>query len=194
MRKFVVPSLVAICLFLYGCVPVLSMFGIYDTSSLTNDDQLPGSWEIVYDNNKEEPDCCFIFTKSGNGYSMTVPDPDDKEIWYSMVHLVKLGDAMFVDFEPNTEKPAETTRVPFPATKVHVFGRIWIDKDSIRMGLLDDEGMKGAVASGKTRLTYVNGDDGVVLTSTTEQLQAFAREHADDKDAFSFEVNLRRKR
>jgi hypothetical protein len=193
MRKSVVPGLVAICLFLGGCVPVLSLFGLYDKSSLTSDDQIVGKWETFDENNKEKSECCWIFTKSDDGYSMTVPNPDDNLIWYSTVHLVKLGDAMFVDIEPNTEKPDHITRIPFPMAKVHVFGRIWIEKDSVRMGLLDDEGMKAAVASGKTRLTYINAED-LVLTSTTMQLQAFAREHANDKDAFSIDLNLRRKR
>jgi hypothetical protein len=193
MRKSVLPSLVAIFLFLGGCAPVVSLFGLYDRSSLMNDDQLVGRWESDDKESKQKPECCWVFTKSNDGYSMTVPNPDDNQIWDSTVHLVKLGDAMFVDIEPNSEKPKQTTRIPFPTMKVHIFGRIWIEKDSIRMALLDDDAMKNAVASGKTRLTYVNGDDGLVLTSTTEQLQAFSREHAEDKDAFSFNVSLRRK-
>jgi hypothetical protein len=194
MRKAAVPILIALCLFIGGCAPVMSLFSLYDKASLTSNDQIVGTWDIVNDDNKDKADCCFVFAKSDNGYSMTVPDTDDKEIWLSTAHLVKLGDAMFVDIEPSSDKPEQTVRIPFPTMKVHVFGRIWIEKDSVRMELLDDDGMKAAVASGKTRLTYVNGDDGLALTSTTEQLQAFAREHADDKDAFSFEIKLRRKR
>ena len=193
MRKAIVPIVIATCLILGGCAPVMSLFGLYDKASLTSNDQIVGNWEIVNDDNKDKADCCFVFVKSGEGYSMTVPDPDDKEIWLSTAHLVKLGDAMFVDIEPNSEKFEQTTRIPFPTMKVHTFGRIWIEKDSVRMELLDDDAMKIAVAKGKTRLTYVNGDDGLTLTSTTEQLQAFAREHAEDKEAFSVEVKLRRK-
>jgi hypothetical protein len=194
MRKAIFSIVAAACLFIGGCAPVMSLFSLYDKNTLTNNDQIVGNWESNDKDDKNRHDCCFVFAKSGDGYSMTVPDPDDKEIWYSTVHLVKLGDAMFVDIEPNSDKPEQTTRIPFPTIKVHAFGRIWIEKDSLRMELLDDDGMKTAVASGKTRLTYVNGDDGLVLTSTTEQMQAFAREHADDKGAFSFEISLQRKR
>jgi hypothetical protein len=194
MRKGIVPIVVVICLCLGGCAPVMSLFSLYDKASLASNDQIVGNWESTDKDDKDRHDCCFVFAKSDDGYSMTIPDPDDKEIWYSTIHLVKLGDAIFVDIEPNSDKPEQTTRIPFPTMKVHTFGRIWIEKDSVRMELLDDDGMKAAVASGKTRLTYVNGDDGIALTSTTEQLQAFAREHADDKAAFSFEITLQRKR
>jgi hypothetical protein len=159
---------------------------------LTSDDQILGNWEILSDASKDKPTCCMVFEKSSDGYTMTTPDTDDNEVWTSTVNLVKLGDSIFIDIAPNDEKHDETARVSFPTVKVHTFGRIWIEKDKVRMELLDDDGMKKAVVNGKTRLTYVNGDDGLVLTSTTEQLQAFAREHANDKDAFSFEINLKR--
>jgi hypothetical protein len=193
MPKSFLPTLIAVCLFLGGCAPVMSLFGLYDKDSLTNDDRIVGNWEILDETNKDKTDCCMVFAKSGDGYSMTVPDPENKETWYSVTHLVKLGDAMFVDIETDTKKLEKNSRVPFPVTNLHLFGRIWIEKDTIRMGLLDDDGMKKAVSSGKTRLTYVHADD-LLLTSTTEQLQTFAREHVNDKDAFSFELNIRRKR
>jgi hypothetical protein len=193
MRKALVPTLVTICLLLGGCAPVMSLFSLYDKDSLTSDDRIVGNWEMIDDSNKDKSTCCMVFAKSGEGYSMTTPDDDDKQIWVSKAHLVKLGDAMFVDIEPNTEKPKQITRIPFPTSKIHMIGRIWIENDTVRMKLLDDDGMKRAVASGKTRLTYVNGDDGLVITATTGQLQDFALEHANDKDAFSFELNLRRK-
>ncbi|HUK31071.1 MAG TPA: hypothetical protein VLV89_08155 [Candidatus Acidoferrum sp.] len=193
MRKAIIPSLVAICLFLGGCAPVMTLFKLYDASVVTNDDQIVGDWEILTTDSDAKPTCCMVFAKSDDGYTVTIPDADDKEIWTSLAHLVKLGDSLFIDVAPKEEKYKETTRFPFPEIKVHTFGRIWIEKDKVRMELLDDDGMKGAMVKGKTRLTYVDGEDGLVVTSTTEQLQAFAKEHADDKDAFSFELNLQRK-
>lgn len=192
MRKAIVPGLAAICLFLGGCAPAMSLFGLYDASVVTNNDQILGDWEILTADSADKPECCMVFAKSNDGYTMTTPDKDDKEIWTSSVYLVKLGDSLFIDIAANEEKHNETTRVPFPKMKVHTFGRIWIEKDKVRIELLDDDAVKRAVVKGKTRLTYVDGDDGLVLTSTTEQLQAFAREHANDTDAFSFELNLQR--
>jgi hypothetical protein len=193
MRKALIPSLVAICLLFGGCGPAMSLFSLYDASVVTSDDQIVGNWELLTADSDDKPECCMVFAKSGDSYTMTIPDPQDKEIWTSTVNLVKLGDSIFIDIAPDDEKHDQTMRVPFPKMKVHTFGRIWIEKDKVRMELLDDDAVKTAMVRGKTRLTYVDGDDGLVLTSTTEQLQAFAREHAGDTDAFSVEVNLQRK-
>jgi hypothetical protein len=193
MRKAIVPSLAAICLFLGGCAPVMCLFSFSDPSVLTSDDQIVGDWEILTTDSDAKPECCMVFAKTEDGYSMTTPDVEDNVTANSTVHLVKLGNALFIDIEPNGDKPDHPVTVPFPTVKVHTFGRIWIEKDKVRMELLDDDGMKSSMVKGKMRLTYVDGDDGLVVTSTTGQLQAFAREHADDKDAFSFEVNLQRK-
>jgi len=199
-HKKLFPVLIGLCLFLAGCDEVYSLFTLYDDESVMSNDALLGRWQQIEKDaqgNEKVDTCCWVFAKDEKDkhkYLLTIPDDNPGEAMVSVVHLAKLGDAWFVDVESPSEDELKTNRVPFPFLNVHLIGRIWIEMDSVRMEFIDKEEFKKAEVSGHVRLTYVNPNDDIVLTGTTEQLQAFAREHAEDKQVFSTEFILRRPR
>jgi hypothetical protein len=181
-------AVLSACLLFWGCGPLASLLPLYSKAALTMDDAFAGRWRMVRteSDKKQESLCCMIIEKQGDAYEMTFPDFDEHQTLRSTLHLVKLGDSLFVDFEPADVKYARSTEVGFPKVEAHIFGRIWIEKDSLRFALLADDWLNALVKTGKpSSLPYVEKDGGLVLTATTEQLQTFAREHAEDKEAFS---------
>ncbi len=185
MRKKILPIVAAaLCLVLSGCGELMSLYPLYSKDVLTTDDNLIGSWEGIDKGKDGKPDkkeCCWVFAKDGDGYDLTIPNAEDGQIWLAKAHLVKLGGALFMDVEPRAPKYKHPTEIGFPSLDVHMIMRIWIEKDAFRMVSLDADDMKTAEVSGKSRLPYTNNKDDILLTGTTEQLQAFFTEHANDK-------------
>jgi hypothetical protein len=196
MRKALIPAVLVLCLFLGGCGFTLSLFPLYSKDVLATNDALVGKWEEIDKDGKPIKDAnLWEFTKNEDGYLLTGQGLDSGGILLCDIHLVRLGDAIFLDMGTPKDNDLKLTRAPYPVLKAHTFGRIWIENDSVRFTLISgDDDLKKAEVTGKTKLPYINTEDGLVITGTTEQLQAFAREHAEDKSLFGDETNLRRKR
>lgn len=176
-----------------GCTNAYNLYPLHDKTVATTDDNLVGKWDgIDQKNGKEVRICCWTFEKDGDTYKAMVPDPDDKMEFVSTLHLVKLGDAIFVDAAGADLKYTHTTQVGFPQMKAHMFGRIWIDKDTLRFAMLDDVWLKETAKTGSPPLAFLEVDNDIVITATTAQLQAFARQYADDTKVFSDTYDLRR--
>jgi hypothetical protein len=188
MRKRILPVVaIALCLFLTGCGDLMSLYPLYSKDVLTTDDSLIGRWEEHdkgSDAKKDKQECCWVFAKSDDGYALTIPNGEHNQIWLSKAHLVRLGGTLFMDVEPRTPDYKRPTEVSFPSMDLHMIFRIWIEKDTVRMAMLDMDGLKAAQVSGKTQLPLINHKDDILLTGTTEQLQAFFTEHANDDGLF----------
>ena len=108
---------------------------------------------------------------------------------------MKLHGRLFIDVVQTAVeldgKPSER-QITFPG---HMFGRISIDGDTLRMSFLDDEWVGRAIAAGAVSIDSEDEDHQPrVLTATTAELQKFVVDHADDDQAFSFDVDdLKRK-
>jgi hypothetical protein len=180
---------VALCLFLSGCGELMSLYPLYSKDVLATDDNLIGRWEGIdkgKDGKTEKKECCWTFAKSDDGYTLSMKDAEHHEIMVSKVHLVRLGGTMFMDMEPGDVANKRTTEIGFPTLDVHMILRIWIEKDSLRLAIMDADAMKAAEVSGRTRLTFVYHKTGILLTATTEQLQTFFTEHAKDEGLFTW--------
>jgi hypothetical protein len=176
-----------------GCVAAPSLAPLYTKPVIVNSDDLVGRWDMVdQTDGKQKSECCLTITKSDDGYDSQIPDDEEKQILDTTFHLVKLGDALFIDAEGASLQYSTTTKVSTPMLQVHAIGRIWIEKDSVRVELLDDDWLKSTAKSGAPALSFVEPDKQLVVTATTEQLQAFALKYANDTKAFSSELKLTR--
>lgn len=174
-----------------GCVSAPALSPLYTKSVLVTDDNIVGRWDMLdQTDGKQTSECCMTITKTGDAYDLQMPDTDEKRIWESALHLAKLGDAIFLDAEGPEVKYSTTTKVAAPMLQVHAIGRIWIEKDSVRAELLNDDWLRDAAKSGSPALSFVEPDNQFVVTATTEQLQAFALKYANDTKAFSTELKL----
>jgi hypothetical protein len=99
----------------------------------------------------------YAFKKLGdNAYEIIFPGDEEGSKYKSQVHLVRLGEFLFLDAYPasldSDEEKRNKAPEPFPKISVHVFGRIWIEKDILRIALLDDEWVKNLAEKKKLAL------------------------------------------
>jgi hypothetical protein len=187
-KSFVAPVL-ALVLLLAGCGPASSLFPLFDDKSLVFDEGLIGRW-VVQGEGKQ-----WIFKSSDSRtYDFTLTDFEKNINLRSETRLVRLGKFLFIDFASPDAEFKRPTEVPFPGVPAHIFGRVWIEKDVVRLAMLDEDWVKNMAREKKLVPSYADTPDGVVLTASTEELQQFALEHAEDKEAFSDEYELRRQK
>jgi hypothetical protein len=96
--------------------------------------------------------------------------------------LLQLGMASYLEFSAGAQPQARLR----PA---HWFFRVWTDGKKLRLDWVDDDKFKKAIEQGKFHLSHAllgeakNKD--VVVTASTQELQKFVAEHAEDESLFS---------
>ena len=182
----------ACALLLTSCEPQLSLRSLYTSDDVVFDPNLIGSW--VMSEQKDSSEFAQMdFVKVGaDGYAITFMIKDSPAAQLAKVsfdaHLVKLHGRLFIDVVQTAVeldgKPSER-QITIPG---HMFGRISIDGNTLRMSFLDDEWMGRAIAAGAVSIDSEDEDHQPrVLTATTAELQKFVVDHADDDQAFSFD-------
>ena len=190
-------AFIAVVLFLVGCGPAGSLFPLFIGGDKEFDERLLGEWRMqeaasFWHGAKSYR---MVFRKSADGteYEVNLFDFDVKGMnLATTAHLVRLGDFSFIDFgTPDTDK-RKFREIPFPAIQSHFFGRIHLEKGSVRLDLLRDEWVKEQGKAGKLALATVQTADGLVISASTEELRKFALEHAEDTQVFSDAYSLSR--
>ena len=178
-----------------ACVPSLNP--LYTDEDLVFDELLLGFW-VASDGDHWQFDRAL-----GGSYVLTfspqqVEEPADAQVGQPArfdAHLLQLGDDRFLDLYPASyRKGMELANglLAIHLVPAHTFSRIWIDQGSVRIGMLDLEWLDKVLASGEIEIAHKRGDEGILLTATTPELQAFARAIADNDEAFGAVVKLTR--
>ncbi len=142
---------------------------------------LLGTW---YD---EDGMTTMIFERSGEkSYSMTIEEEKEEPEGVSEfeVHLVQLGDFLFLDMDtsPLIKKNKPTDK----DIQRHMFGRIWIEGDTLRLAGLDADWFRDHREEFGIEHELIEEDrhKTVVLTADTPGLQRFILEHVEDPEVF----------
>lgn len=204
MKRILLGLLIVLALILAGCGPVMSLFPLYKDADFVTEDSVIGQWseqdfsERSDKNPLEQRECCWKIEKGGNGsYNISIPmgkgNPHHTRV---AIRFLKLDGKFFVDAEPpdiDLDKDKSTDML-FPVVGAHIFGRIWIEKDEIKMKLLDQDWLRDAILGKRIHLDYVYTKGALLLAANTDDLQRFAIQFADDKDAFGDGYDLIRKK
>ena len=182
-------AIVALALSLSGCVP--SVFPLYTDKDVRLDPALVGEWV-----DKGSSDESWTFAKSGaNAYDLVVREK--KQTAPFDVHLLRLGARQFIDMtpDPNGLKNSEILDI-YKAALIpgHMFAKVSQIAPTLKMSFLDPKWIKNYLHDHSVEITHfldANGD--VILTAPTRDLQTFITKHADDKDAFGDESELKKK-
>ena len=189
MRRLLTLGVVALSLSLSGCVP--SVFPLYTDKDVRFDPALVGEWA-----EKDSSDESWTFTKSGaNAYDLVIREK--KQTAPFDAHLLHLGTRQFLDMTPDPSglRDSEILDV-YKAALIpgHMFAKVSQIAPVLKMAFLDPKWLKNYLHDHPAEIAHFldqNGD--VILTAPTRELQAFFTKHADDKDAFGDESELRKK-
>jgi len=179
-----------------GCAPENSLFPLYTNNDKVFDENLLGEWrQVPAAGDTSDKDQRWVFFRDGDSfdYKTSLISLERKGGFLAKGRLVRLGNFQFIDFEPDTTSlDNNETLVPFPFLPSHMFGRIWIEKNSVRIHFLNDDWVKQQWKDGHLTLAHARSATDPVLNATTEELRKFCLEHAEDKEAFSENYELER--
>ncbi len=148
-----------------------------------------GSWQpVVTDPQDSEKDERWIFSTSKNHkfYAFKMGTVGEKGAYVAKARLVRLGNNLFIDFAGESDDEASKDSViPFPVITTHMIGRVWLEKDTLQLRLLNDDWVKKQAEAGKLSLPHLNVDGDQIITAQTDDLRKFIEAHADDKEALS---------
>ncbi len=181
-----------------GCVPVMSLHSLYTKENVVFEEKLLGTWmddpnspETIWEFNRiEEPE---------NAYRLVLSDKDGKKGSF-VAHLVKLENSLFLDVFPDefpcdTEDPNKTDWLynVFFLVPVHTFIKIDSIGPQLKMRLTDDDKMAKLFKEDPNAVKHMSIEDRLILTASTEELQAFVLKYADDSRVFPDEIVLNRR-
>jgi hypothetical protein len=204
-------ALYCLAVLLAGCVPIVSLHPLFTKETITFEEKLLGTW--VEDSNK--PQVTWEFARLEESAAERLPAElrdeaqkcyrvnvvDDKSHKGSFVAcLVKLKDRLFLDVLPDKfpsdEQDPESMKLTYNAfffLRVHTFVRVDSLGDQLKIRLTDDEGFKKLIEAEPKAVKHEAIDDHLVLTASTEELQAFLTKYANDERLFPSDVTLTRK-
>ena len=196
-RSFSSVVTIALVLFLAGCGPASSPFPLFVGGEKEFDEWLLGEWRMQggasFEHGKESSRIVFRKSADSTEYEVTLFDEKGKNLALT-ARMVRLGDFSFIDFGTPDANKRKFREIPFPTIESHFFGRIHLDKSSVRLDLLSDDWIKEQGKAGKPKLATVQTADGPAISASTEELRKFALEHAEDTEAFSEPYSLSRKK
>lgn len=191
-----------------GCVPIFSLHPLASPDRLAFEERLTGVW--VDDGNTT-----WEFTRATASDANALPDgldaagdrfyrldfrDDGRRAGAFLACLVRLGDDLFLDIFPRTfpsgEVDIEATNLPYNGLffiRAHTFIRVQMSDDEVEMHRTDDETFEKLLAADPNAIAFTAVDDRVVLTASTEALQAFVAKHAEDGQLFTSEITLTRR-
>lgn len=114
-------------------------------------------------------------------YRLTIGYADGKKEAY-MVHLVEIGEDLFMDLYPEREFDSENVSDNyFP---VHTFYKVLITEEEFTMIHFDLDKLNKLFESNLIRLRHENVDGTILITAQPKELQKFLDKYSDDDSVF----------
>ena len=176
----------ALAVFFAGCACAASLRPLASPETLTAAPQVEGTWL-----SKGEADSTQTITvtrTAEKAYQLSWKEKG-ADVIYDL-SLVQIDKKLFFDAALNHVETKEggETLYDLGVLPIHFIGRIWVDDESIRLGLLKYEWLEQKVQQGKVKLPYVEhhtkDEDLILFTGKAEEVQAFLGQYAEDREAF----------
>jgi hypothetical protein len=163
-------------LMLVGCVHSLNP--LFTNEDLTFEPKLLGLWSES-DTAKER----WTFEQAGDqAYKVTYQEDDKKGVFD--VHLLRLGQQLYLDFFPNEEAMKNmdgSDLYKYHWLPVHTFARVYQVEPELAMAFMDPDWLDKHLANNPDAIAHVRrGDDDLILTASTKALQEFVRKYSNE--------------
>jgi hypothetical protein len=194
-----------------GCVPVISLYPLYDDGNLIFEEKLLGTWVDTPDSPEMTWQFKRVVDRSREDWELEPPEKPEKAYQLVLVnnqdgtkgsfyaHLVKLKNRLFLDVYPSQLPCARLDPKQDWVFNTIFFipGHSFIIIDSIepqlKMRWTTEDEMKKLLKDEPKVVKHELVEGRVILTASTEQLQQFVLKYADDRRVFPAEVVLTRK-
>lgn len=171
-----------------GCVP--SLHPIYKKGQAIFDSELVGVWDAE----RGPVPGRWVFSRHANEASYRLEYKRDDETEIFRARLVKIGDQNYLDLSLSESNDFFDRLSDFGKSHVllvHTFARLNLEDDTATISFLDPQWLSKLLSKDPAALRHERRG-GVVITATTEELQAFIEKHADDAAAWHQKVWLKR--
>jgi len=130
---------------------------------------------LVYHQAEFEPNSPFLGQKSVAGDTVRFE-----------ARLGGLGGHLFLDLIPEKDGNPQVHNDLFNwhLIRAHTICRVWLEKNELRLGWLDEDWLEKALQSGEVKIAYAQAEDGIVVTAPTKELQQLVLKYAEDEKAF----------
>ena len=192
MKKHVIIAVILLTL-LGGCI-IRSLHPLYtdqdvifssDLLGCWSEDDSPEKWEF---SKQSENEYKLVYTQHGGG-----PFSDEEDISGTFVaHLLRIDGKMFLDLFPS-DSELEQHVFFMPILPVHTFAYVKQIKPTLQISFPDYDWLEKLIANNPKAIRRENVDDGIILTASTKELQAFWLKHLDTKGAFEEPNNMKRR-
>ena len=169
---------------LYGCVPQLSLYPLWDKEHLASEPALVGTWA-----NEEKSEFIQIKEESYRNYLAVYSIRDGEKSSQSSftMHMVRLEGALFLDFEPeqNALEARLKPELYLPLVNAHFFARADVQGDELRFAVLDDTAFLNKIKNEKIDLRLERPNpaaDDYILSAKTEEIQKFLSVYGAARD------------
>ncbi len=171
------------CLFvaaaaLSGCVPIPSLYGVVDGPG-TPCPEVVGQWRDPADSTNT-----IRFVRDSTGAcTFTLPRSEVPDVRFA-IRFERLGGRTFGDLVVNLATLTGGDDLSPFVLPAHLFARMEVKGDTLRMGLLDDEWVEREVRAHRVRARLEKPDGDRVLAEGPEGLRRLLAHAAPDDDAF----------
>lgn len=132
----------------------------------------------------------FSFSTEDQSYKMTYVSGDDK--FEYTAHLAQIGNDLFLDMFPTDGEHADKTFNSMVWFPVHMFMKLEIEGDQIKLTQFDLDKMNKLFDSNLIRLRHENVDGTVLITAQPKEIQKFLDKYSDDESVFEDESTYSR--
>lgn len=173
---------------LAGCVP--SLHSLFTEKDAFYDPQLDGIWTSS-DNEIWQ----FAKRTDANSYNVIYTDKDENRGSF-VGTLGKINDMTFLDLLPDNSLMEVHSSGYYQAHLVpaHTFLKIEQIRPTLKMRVMNPDETRDMLEADPNLLKFelIDDDKRVVITASTQQLQEFMKNHANDKNLFGEPCELKR--
>jgi hypothetical protein len=161
----------AVCIFLAGC-PTRSLSPLFTQDDISFNAELIGTWKNVKD-----PDVLTIQKSGDKGYTIIVREKNGDSSSFKM-ELGRLGGYWFMDSQSAAKYD------DYHVLPTHMIWRLWLANDTMRIASLEGDWLKQMIDARQLDIQHAVQNGDIVLTASTEELQKFVLQYADNASAF----------
>jgi hypothetical protein len=175
----------------FSCIP--SLYPLYRQKDLVVDGKLEGIfafedendyWEIEHlgPEDVEGLKGDWKYYKSGFSYRLKVME--DGEMEEFALHMLYLGEDMYLDFFP-VDYSISPDFLGTHLAPTHIFAKAEISEEYLILHFFDIDWIKDLIDENRIKISHLNlEDDRVLLMAKTEELQKFIVKFANDSSTF----------